>query len=99
MWSVILATVFLAAAVQRRMISVPQLAREWGVSSKKVTAFIAAGELRACNFATSAEQRPRYMVSREAVAEFEELRQVVPSEPPAPRCSRRRRDDGIKKFV
>ena len=37
--------VLAAAIVERTKVSVPYLAKEWGVSTKKITDFIKSGEL------------------------------------------------------
>ena len=68
----------MAAIVERKKISVPYLAKEWGVSAAKITAFIKSGELRAMNVATSRDQRPRYLIDRTDIEAFERARQVVP---------------------
>ena len=87
----------MAAIVERTKISVPYLAKEWGVSTAKITAFIKTGELRAMNVATSREQRPRYLIDRDDIEAFELARQVVPDA--ARRATRKRSaQPGVKKF-
>lgn len=63
----------------------PQLAKQWGVATEKVYAFIRSGELRAIDLATKRGGRPRYSIAPEDVAAFEKARQVVQrTERPAP---------------
>jgi len=87
-----------AAIVERTKVSVPFLAKEWGVSAAKITAFIRAGELRAINVATRADQRPRYLIDRADIAAFEASRRVVPDVSTTQRL-RRRAAQGVKQFV
>lgn len=72
---------------ERKKMTVPQLARIWGVSPNKILRFIRAGELRATNFATSPGGRPRYFIDLADVQAFELSRTVIPtaSVPPMPR--------------
>jgi hypothetical protein len=69
---------FMATIVERTKISVPHLAKEWGVSTAKIIAFIRAGELRAINVATSRDQRPRYLIDRADIEDSEAARRVIP---------------------
>ena len=69
----------MAQIVERTKISVPVLAKEWGVSNAKITGFIKAGELRAINVADRPGQRPRYLIDRADVETFEDSRLVVPA--------------------
>jgi hypothetical protein len=89
----------MAAIVERTKKSVPYLAKEWGVSTKKITAFIKSGELKAINIATSPEQRPRYLIDQADIETFERSRQVVPDGGESPTRKLRRRAAGnIKEF-
>ena len=64
---------------------------------KFITAFIKSGELVAMNVATCRDQRPRYLIDRADIEDFEHARQVVPdSGKPAPR--RRRAQPGVTEF-
>ena len=71
----------MAMIVERRMVTPPVLAKEWGVAVNKVTALIKSGELRAINLASSRDKRPRYAIPREDVDRFEASRAVVPEKP------------------
>ena len=62
----------------RRKLSVPQLARQFGVAENKIHAWIRSGELRAINLARSTNGRPRYAIDVADVAAFEQARQIVP---------------------
>lgn len=86
----------MAAIVERTKVSVPHLAREWGVSTAKITAFILAGELRAMNVATRPDQRPRYLIDRADIEAFCRSREVVPSGEKSPRL--RRKSSDTKEF-
>jgi hypothetical protein len=65
-------------APERRKLSVPQLARRWGVGTHKVAEFIQSGELRAMNLASNRSSRPRYAIDLDDIAAFEQSRMVVP---------------------
>jgi hypothetical protein len=52
----------------------PQLARRWKCKPATVVALIRSGELEAFNLARAACTRPRYRISAEAIASFEERR-------------------------
>jgi excisionase family DNA binding protein len=75
-------------------LTVPEVARLLRVSEDKVRGWIERGELRAVNCAARAGGRPRWRVSREALAEFERLRSPRPT--PTPR--RRSAADGVIPF-
>ena len=85
-------------SLQRRKLTVPQLASQWGVASKKIIAFIRDGELRATNLASRGTTRPRYAIDVDDVAAFERARQVVPTVPSTQRL-RRRAAANVKEFV
>jgi hypothetical protein len=87
----------MATIVDRTHVTVPVLAREWGVAPAKIAAFVKAGELRATNIATRADQRPRYMIARADIDDFLARRAVVPDQPATPRV-RRRRQSGVTEF-
>ena len=55
------------------------LAEEWGVSPSKVRDLIASGQLRAINLARDPNGRPRYSISREDIAAFEQAREARPA--------------------
>ena len=78
----------MAALVERRYVSPPILAKEWGVAAKKVITLIHSGELRAINLATDKDKRPRYAIDRADVQQFEQSRLVVPG-PPVGRVRRK----------
>lgn len=71
----------------RRRLTPPQLAREWGVSADKVRAWIESGELRAVNLAARPGGRPRYRMDPADALAFEARREAGG----APRAPRRRR--------
>lgn len=85
-----------ASVKERDLLSPPEVSRLWGVDKSKVHAWIAAGELQAMDFSTSRNQRPRYLISREAMADFMRRRAVVPKPEPAPR--RKRAAAGVTEF-
>jgi transposase len=69
-------------------LTVADIARRLRVGADKVRNWIAKGELRVINTAAALCGKPRYVVTPEALAEFENRRAAAP--PPKPR--RRRRD-------
>jgi excisionase family DNA binding protein len=74
-------------------LTVEDVARRYRVSPDKVRAWISAGELRAINTAARRCARPRFVVTAEALAEFEKARQAGP--PPEAARRRRRRADVV----
>jgi hypothetical protein len=77
------------------MLTVPDLAAEWGISADQILRLIHAGELRAINVALKLSGRPRYMVDRDEVERFE-TRRTLRVATTARR--RRRRQTGVIKF-
>lgn len=78
-------------------ITPPQLAREWGIDSDKVLAWIRSGELRAVNAATRPGGVPRYLIDRDDVRAFEAARAVTAPAPSRPR--RKRASGAVVEFV
>jgi hypothetical protein len=64
--------------IERRKLTVPQVAKLWGVSTKKVNFFVRTGQLKAINLASNTSNRPRYSVDLCDIAAFEQTRRVVP---------------------
>jgi hypothetical protein len=60
--------------VAREWLTPPEIARERGIRISKVLAWIAAGELAAVNHATNRLGRPRWRISRAALAAFDQSR-------------------------
>jgi hypothetical protein len=83
---------------QRRYLTPPAIAKRFGVSVKKVIAWIRSGELRAMDLANSGCDRPRYKVPLEALEAFEKSRLVVPEgdEPVVRRVRRRATGDELE---
>ena len=67
--------------------TVSEVARRYRVSADKVRGWIKAGELHAINTAALLCGRPRWVVTSDALADFEKKRQSGP----APKTQRRRR--------
>lgn len=62
----------------RRKFKPTEVAKMWGISPDKITAWIRAGELRAINMAASARgERPRYLIDEADLKAFEKQREVV----------------------
>lgn len=75
-----------------------EVAARFGVKAEKVLLWIQAGELQAVNAATRRNgQRPRWRISPQALADFEQARASRPA--PAPRVRRRRADRDVIQFV
>jgi hypothetical protein len=88
-----------ATAIERRKLTVPQLAKQWGVSVHKVLHFIRRGELRAVNLAADQRNRPRYAIDLDDIEVFELSRQVVPDGGESTTQRLRRRAANVKEFV
>lgn len=72
------------------------VAARYGVTVQSVLAWIHAGELRAVNVGRNPNaRRPRWKVTEEALAAFEE-RRAKPA--PMPRASRKRRPADVVRF-
>jgi hypothetical protein len=86
--------------VERNKLTVPQLAKKWGVASKKVIAFIRDGELVALNLASKGSTRPRYAIDVAHVEAFEAARRVIPDGGlSTTQRLRRGSPAGVKQFV
>jgi hypothetical protein len=80
----------MAAAFERTKLTPPQIAQLWGIAPDKVVAFIRSGELRAINVASPGRnQRPRFLVDLQDLADFERRREVQPAPKQPPRRPRR----------
>ena len=78
----------MSATTTAETITPPKLAARWGIHVVKILTWIGTGELRAMQFATDKNGRPRYRIRLEDVEAFEQSRMVTP---PADRQRRRRR--------
>lgn len=79
-----------------RYLTPPEIANRFGCKPETVIAWIRSGELAAINLARRGSLRPRYRVSPEALATFEQTRSVVPRTPPV---SKPRQNPAVKRFV
>jgi transposase len=70
-------------------LTVRDVAQRYRVGEDKVRGWIARGELRALNTAMTMCGRSRWVVTPEALAEFERQRQGGPAAKPEPRRRRR----------
>jgi hypothetical protein len=74
---------------------VREVARRYRVSEDKVRRWISGGELAAINTASVLCGKPRWVVTPEALALFEQRRQAATPTKPAPR---RKREPGMIDF-
>ena len=66
---------------ERRKVTPTEVAALWGIGHAKVLSFIRSGELRAINAATPGRnQRPRYLIDVDDLADFERRRETVKSQ-------------------
>ncbi|AMV23763.1 Helix-turn-helix domain protein [Gemmata sp. SH-PL17] len=78
------------------MLTVPEVAKKFGVSEATVLAWITRGELKAVNVSRSARsKRPRWRISQAALEAFEAAR--TPS-PPAPTVRRSKQPADVIQF-
>ncbi|HJQ78465.1 MAG TPA: hypothetical protein VJ828_00850 [Lacipirellulaceae bacterium] len=84
--------------MKRTKLSVPALAKMWGVGRQKVRELVLTGQLRAIDLSTRQNERPRYAIDISDVEEFERRRQVVPSKTMITRKIRRRPAGNVKPF-
>lgn len=72
-----------------------RLADRWGISVRKIHEWIGSGELVALNVARDLKGKPQWIITAEAIANFEAKRSSKPSpKPPV----RRRQPTRIKHF-
>jgi transposase len=76
------------ADLSTRGLTVRDVAKRYRVSPDKVRGWIRRGELKAVNTATTLCGRPRWVVSADALTEFEKCRAAAPA--PKPTTRRRR---------
>lgn len=57
--------------VRECFLTVPKIARRFGVSPNKIGGWIRSGELRAVNVAATVGGRPRWRISEDELAAFE----------------------------
>jgi excisionase family DNA binding protein len=81
--------------LHQRGLTITDVAHRYRVKRDKVRAWIRRGELRAVNTAATACGKPRFVVTAEALAEFEKRRTDSPAKP-EPR--RRRRGELVDFF-
>ena len=74
----------------------PEVASRFGVKPETVLSWIRSGELAAINLARQGSLRPRFRVSPEALALFEQKRAVVPR---TPGVRQPRQNPAIKRFI
>ena len=84
--------------MKRTKLSVPALAKMWGVGRQKVRELVRTGQLRDIDLSTRQNERPRYAIDISDVEEFERRRQVVPSKTTNTRRVRRRVAGHVKEF-
>lgn len=82
---------------KKRTTTPPKYAFDLGVSVEKVYGWIEDGQLPAINI-SNGNVRPRYVITAEAIAEFERRRAAVTQSPKLKRIRRQRRPD-VKQFV
>ena len=80
----------------RTKLTPPQIAARYGVSAEKVLKWIANGEIKAFNAATSAKGRPRWLIDEADLTAFEARRAAQVR--PAARPRRRKAAAGIIEF-
>jgi transposase len=78
----------------------PQIAKRYRVSPEKVLGWIRRGELRAINIAMNPHgKRPRWIITAEALADFEQARSSRPAPRPSPRTRRSASENVIQFFT
>ncbi|HVL16062.1 MAG TPA: helix-turn-helix domain-containing protein [Gemmata sp.] len=82
------------------MYTVSDISTRYGVTAHTVIAWIHSGDLSAVNVGRgSSGGKPRWRISEEALAAFEQRRASAPATPvPKFRAARRRRDDDVIAF-
>jgi transposase len=75
-------------------LTVADVARRYRVSPDKIRAWIRRGELRAINTADALSGKPRFVVTTDALAEFEKRRTTTPT----PKPQRRKRQPQLIDF-
>ena len=83
-------------AVQKQVLTTPQVAMRWGVGPDKIRGWAQSGELESVNLATTLDGRRRYGFTQEALDRFLRNRAVVPTATPV---RRRRKQADVTEFV
>ncbi len=86
-----------SAALVARGLTVKDVAQRYRVSPEKVRGWIRHGELLAVNTAPTLCDKPRYVVTQESLARFEQLRQAAAA-PAKPTPRRKRTPAGRRDF-
>ena len=84
-----------AMATVKQKLTPPQVAALWGISPDKVVYWIQSGELRAIDASTNRGARPRYLIDRDDLADFEQSRLVAS---PTPKPMRQRPASPVKNY-
>ena len=83
----------------RERLKPSELAKAWGVSVERVLGWIRRGEFPKTIDALPGGKRPRFLIARADIAEFERRQQIVPtSSTPVARQQRRRAPGGDEFF-
>jgi hypothetical protein len=83
-----IAAPFSTEAAPTRAFTVADIASRYRVGKDKVRAWLRRGELRAINVASTLCGKPRWVITPEALAEFERRRAGGPAPKPVPRRKR-----------
>ena len=76
-------------------LSVRDLCERYAVTEHTVLGWIRTGELRAVNVGRNSARKPRWRITQESMAAFEQLRTPTP---PLPRTQRRKRAPEVIQF-
>lgn len=80
-----------------RLLTPPEVARQWRIKHDKVLTWIRSGELRAINVATKPSGRPSYRIDPDDLKAFADRRAVV-APPRLPKRQRRRKQPSKSYF-
>ena len=83
--------------VARTKLKPSELARLWGIDVDRVLTWIRSGELRAIDASSHAAKRPRYLIDRSDIDDFDR-RRTVATVTPRPRRRKRRSPGAIEFF-
>lgn len=85
-------------AIEKRKLTPPEIAVQFGVDVMKVLAWIKSGELRAIDGSARRGKRPRYLVDIEDLEAFEAARAIVPAVKPTRRKTTSLPDGFVRHF-
>jgi hypothetical protein len=84
--------------VSPEFVTPPELAKVYRVKPESILAAIRRGELKAIDMARPGSRRPRFRISRQAIADFEQLRSTGGRAAHSTRAARKKAPAGMREY-